>query len=237
MQFLKKLNLMKYYLHGIVYYLTLKNKVLFMKEKHQQDLTHIRKMMEGSTKFMSLSGLSGIFIGLYAIIGAVLAYVLVQDHFVAYSGSIRITKDIIKQLFAIPTAVLILSLATAYFLSKRKAKNQQYPFWNKTAKKMAFNMAIPLAFGGVLVLGLIYHKFYLLIPAATLLFYGLALINASHYTLKEIKGLGIVEACLGLLSLFDLGYGIVYWAIGFGFMHIIYGIYIYMKYERQPSTK
>ena len=232
MQFLKKLKRLKYYLEGYVNLITLKNKVLFMSNKHHQDITHIRKMMEGSTKFMSLSGLSGIFIGLYAIIGAILAYFIVQDHFIAYNGLIRITKDIIKQMFAIPLGVLLLSLATAYVLSKRKAKKQQFPFWNKTAKKMIINMAIPLAIGGIVVLGLIYHRYYILIPAATLLFYGLALINASHYTLKEIKGLGIVQSCIGLLSLFDLGYGIVYWAIGFGLMHIVYGIYIYFKYER-----
>jgi len=39
-----------------------------------QNLESIRQLMERSVKFVSLSGLSGILAGIYALIGAVLAY-------------------------------------------------------------------------------------------------------------------------------------------------------------------
>ena len=65
-----------------------------------------------------------------------------------------------------------------------------------------------------------------------LLFFGLALLNASKYTFGEIKILGISEIILGLVSMYWTSLGLLFWAIGFGLFNIIYGVYMYVKYER-----
>jgi hypothetical protein len=65
-----------------------------------------------------------------------------------------------------------------------------------------------------------------------LIFYGLALLNASKYTLKEIRYLGMSEICLGLIASAWVQFGIVFWGIGFGMLHIIYGTFMYFKYEK-----
>ena len=77
-----------------------------------------------------------------------------------------------------------------------------------------------------------YHGGYFLLPSIMLVFYGLALINASKYTLEDIRHLGYCEIVLGLLSAWFIGYGLLFWAIGFGVLHIVYGTIMYFKYDR-----
>jgi hypothetical protein len=65
-----------------------------------------------------------------------------------------------------------------------------------------------------------------------LIFYGLALINASKYTYNDIRYLGISELLIGLCSTLFLGYGLFFWAAGFGLAHIVYGALMYFKYDK-----
>jgi hypothetical protein len=113
----------------------------------------------------------------------------------------------------------------------RKSKKYNLPIWTSATKKMLFNLAIPLTVGGVFCLSLLYHQNYGLIAPATLLFYGLALINAEKYTFSDIKYLGYCQLFLGCVSLFFIGYGLVFWIIGFGILHILYGLIMFRKYK------
>jgi hypothetical protein len=70
-----------------------------------------------------------------------------------------------------------------------------------------------------------------LVAPATLIFYGLALVNAERYTLTDIKYLGYCQIGLGLISLFFLGWGLVAWTFGFGVLHIVYGLIMHKKYK------
>ena len=74
--------------------------------------------------------------------------------------------------------------------------------------------------------------FYDLLAPASLVFYGLTLINAGKFTYDEVKIVGYVEIVLGLVGLYFVGYGLLLWAIGFGLIHIFYGIYMHYKYEK-----
>ena len=66
-----------------------------------------------------------------------------------------------------------------------------------------------------------------------LIFYGIALYNASKHTLSYVKYLGFTEIILGLISAMYPGDGFWFWVIGFGFMHIIYGSLMYFKYDKK----
>ena len=138
----------------------------------------------------------------------------------------------ITSLIVIAVIVLILTFGAAIFFTSRKAKKKGQPVWNSSAKRLVVNLFIPLAAGGVFCLILLYHGIYGLIAPAMLLFYGLALLNASKYTLNDIKYLGISELTLGLIAAFWLQYSLLFWALGFGVLNIIYGISMYIKYER-----
>ena len=84
-----------------------------------------------------------------------------------------------------------------------------------------------------MVLILAWHGAVSLVAPVTLIFYGLALVNAGKYTTPEIVVLGIAEIVTGLAAAVWLPYGIWFWGAGFGFYHIIYGITLYHKYDRK----
>ncbi len=204
-----------------------------MNQKHQEDLSHIRSMMERSSRFISLSGLSGVFAGLSALIGGIYAYQLLEakssENY--YANTISFDSDLVFQLFFIAIIVLFFALSFGLFFTIRKSRKFNLPIWTTATKKMLLHLAIPLVVGGVFCLALLYHGIYVLIAPATLLFYGLALINAEQYTFSDIKYLGFSELILGCISLFFVGYGLVFWIIGFGILHIFYGLIMFKKYK------
>ncbi|WP_338407953.1 hypothetical protein [uncultured Flavobacterium sp.] len=204
-----------------------------MNQKQQEDLSHIRSMMERSSRFISLSGLSGVFAGLSALIGGLYAYLLVDrmnDEYY-YGNSISYNEDLIFQLFFIAMLILFFALSFGIFFTIRKSRKYNLPIWTIATKKMLVNLAIPLLVGGVFCLALLYHGVFVLLAPATLIFYGLALINAEKYTFSDIKYLGFCELILGCISLFYVGYGLIFWIIGFGILHILYGLLLFKKYK------
>lgn len=207
--------------------------------KYLQDITEIRSMMEQSTRFMSLSGLSGVFAGLFALLGAAIAYFLLDYHILFQKGTVCILRQpqyytlrFIGILMADGIAVLLLALGASIFFTTRKAKKKNLPIWNNSAKRMLINLFLPLIIGGMFCLILLYHRIIFLIAPCTLIFYGLALLNASKYTLSEIKYLGLFEILTGLIASFFIGYSLFFWTFGFGLLHIVYGALMYFRYEK-----
>ncbi len=227
------------------YILTLQHKVLLIyadmnkeeQSKHLDNLNEIRSLMEQSTRFISLSGIAGVFAGVFALIGIFAVY-WYSDYKLFDKGFIySIFYDIENIdffIFSFIDAAIILILAFGFgaFLTSRKAKQNNQKIWNSAVKKMLIHLFIPLATGGVFCLILLYHNLIILIAPVTLIFYGLALINASKFTFRDIKYLGVIEVLIGLTSAIFYEYGILLWTIGFGLMHIIYGIIMHVRYER-----
>ncbi|HMG10724.1 MAG TPA: hypothetical protein VK609_19565 [Mucilaginibacter sp.] len=200
-----------------------------MKEKDiHAEISSIRDLMERSAKFISLSGLSGIMAGIYALIGAGMGYQILQQ---IKGEPYRDNSLAIVELFILAFAVLFLSIGTCIWLSVRKAKKNGQPFWGTSSKRLLINMAIPLVSGGLFTFILIFHGHYGIVASSTLIFYGLALIAGSHYTYSDVKGLGIMEILLGLLAAWVPGYGLIFWSVGFGLLHIIYGTVMHFKYD------
>lgn len=209
-------------------------KVLFMESKnYHEDLSHIRTMMERSSRFISLSGLSGVFAGMAALIGAGYVYFLFQRNGIDYFAGRKNTfqPELISHLFVVGIVVLTVAVFSGYFFSAKKSKEKNLKIWDQTTKRLLFNFAVPLLTGGIFCLGLLYHGLFVFIAPATLIFYGLALVHAEKYTLTDVKYLGYCQIILGLLSFFFLGWGLVFWSVGFGILHIVYGIVMYKKYK------
>jgi hypothetical protein len=204
----------------------------------QDELTSIRSMMERSSKFISLSGLSGVLAGVYALIGAGLAYYVLyyKDAFMISRSNIPgLIPDVsakAEKLIMIAIIVLLLSVTTGIVLTIRKAKKKGQPVWGNTSRQLLFNMAVPLFTGGALMLVLLNRGYFGVIASASLIFYGLALVNASIFSFKDVRYLGICDIFLGLLAGLLPGYGLLFWAIGFGVLHIVYGSIMYIKYDR-----
>lgn len=212
-------------------------------QQYLEDLKEIRSMMEKSSRFISLSGLSGISAGIIAIIGAIVAGWYIGSHMQTLSSRMdslsfqvqtitRVDMGDVMFLLLDAIVVLFLALGSAIYFAVRKARMQDLPVWNKAAELTLINLIIPLGAGAIFCLILYSYGIYILIAPATLLFYGLALLNASKYTLFEVRYLGLCEIVLGLAGMIIPGYSLILWAVGFGILHIIYGAVMYYRYER-----
>ena len=205
--------------------------------KSIEDIKAIRKIMEESSRFLSLSGLSGVFAGITAIAGALVAYFFILDngsiHYDEYFRSLSAKETLVLrwQLMADAALVLVFSVLFALYFSIKKAKKDGKNFWTPISKRLLINLLIPLATGGVFIIVLLLQNNIQLIVPGFLIFYGLALVNAGKFTFSEIFYLGILEIITGLVSAFVPGWGLIFWIIGFGILHIIYGLAMFRKYE------
>jgi len=204
-------------------------------DKHLDELEDIRIMMENSRVYNSLSGLSGLPAGIIAILAYLISYI-VTDSFIKGQGDMAYNSPAQNFLIAVYFIVVVISLivafSTIFYLNSRKAKFLSQNFIDITMRRMFFNLFIPLVAGVVFCIMLVSKELYLLIAPCMLIFYGLAMVNASKYTLDEIRYLGLVELLIGLVAVFFSEYGLWFWLLGFGIVNIIYGAYVYYSYER-----
>ena len=194
-----------------------------------KDISEIKNLMNKSSRFISLSGLSGILAGIYALVGAAAAYFIVSN---SVRGYLILDGRVFKICIAILIGVAVLSAVTAIYLTTRKAKKNSEKIWDTSSKRLLINFLIPMVAGGLYILIILNQERYGHTAALMLIFYGLALINASKYSIGDIRYLGYIEICLGLICAFVPSYGFWFWVIGFGVMHIIYGTLMYFKYDK-----
>lgn len=212
---------------------------------HLDTLQDIKKMMERSSRFISLSGLSGIAAGICALVGAWFAKGIIDANRFSYvdlkhigrgdDDTITIGDWMGNQLFQVAVITFIAAFVLAFIFTYLRSKKTGTPIWGTTARRLMINVMVPMIAGGIYLLKLLENGTYGYIAPGCLLFYGLAVLNASKYTLPETRFLGYGQILLGIISLWYIGYGIYFWALGFGVLHIIYGIFMWWKYERAPN--
>ncbi len=201
-------------------------------EKYLRDLKEIREMMNRSSRFISLSGFSGISVGIIALAGTYLAYRLVylQQEYLGYHP-VELSDRSFTLLLVIALSTILLSFLSGIFFTTRETRKKNLKVWDGQTRRLLINFLIPLIAGGIICLILLHQGFLGLAAPLTLVFYGLALLNASKYTLNEIRSLGLLEIVLGLLAMQFIQYGLLFWSLGFGLLHIIYGVLVYLKYR------
>lgn len=198
-------------------------------EKYIQDLREIKRLMNRSSRFLSLSGLSGIMAGVYALIGSFWAYQLLKGETIYIRNYSPENISLVIKLLLIAAGVAVFAIATAYILTSKRAQKNHEKIWDASTKMMLIHFAIPLLTGAVFGLILLVHEHFGIIAPISLIFYGLALVNASKFTLDTVKYLGISEVIVGLFAAYYVGYGLYFWAFGFGILHIVYGSVMYWK--------
>lgn len=202
-----------------------------------QTLAEIRDLMNRSSKFLSLSGLSGISAGIVALVGAGVAHLKLNTGYLSYEGAGLLTNSTRREVFEFllidGACVLLAAILLGVFFTVRKARHLGESVWNAASKRLLVSLLIPLATGGIFCLALLNYGIVWVTFPATLIFYGLALLNASRYTLRDVEYLGISQVVVGLISLFLTGYNLLMWAFGFGVLHIIYGMFMYFKYDKK----
>jgi hypothetical protein len=212
-------------------------------QEQLDDLKQIRSLMEKSSKFIGLSGLSGVSAGVCAIIGAAITYNYLGIRPFEYEHASNLyfekARDADKwglnyQAFFIgmATIIVIVAISLGIYFTTRHAKKKGQSIWDATARRLLLSLAVPLGAGGIICLAFLYHGSIEYMAPCTLVFYGLALINGSKFTFPEVYYLGIIEIVLGIVAMFLLAYGLEFWVLGFGILHIIYGTMMYSKYEK-----
>ena len=208
-----------------------------------QELKQIRALMERSSRFISLSGLSGVSAGFFALVGASLAYYYLDyrpfqsgEYYLKAASAMKWGMSY-KSFFMLDAlSVVALAIGFGIYFTTRKARVKGQSIWDKSARQMLLQILIPLCAGGVFCLKLLYFGDFAMVAPATLIFYGLALVNGSKFTLHDVFYFGVAEVLLGLIALFNLDYGLEFWTLGFGVLHIVYGYLMYYKYERTNLT-
>ncbi len=220
-------------------YLLCISKYFAMTEQHEQlqSLHEIRNIMDRSTRFQSLSGLSGIFVGLFALAGAGAVQWYLGIHQSGYSAlsQNRLGAEAVQYTLLVAAAVFGLAAGTVLYFTGLKARKAKQSAWTSQAKRLLTNFCLPMAVGGAFCGVLLFHGIGYLVAPAMLIFYGLALINSSKYTFADLRALGICELGLGIISSFAVGYGLLAWALGFGLLHVIFGSMLYYKYEKNSK--
>lgn len=209
------------------------------KQEHPlETLDEIRNLMQQSTRFISLSGLSGIVAGITALCGMAAAYIYLglglcdEGYYRHFHGGLSFFSRPLVFFVVDAMVVLILALLSGIYFTTRNARRKGLEIWNGVTVRMLFALFIPLVAGGLFCLILLLYGLVFLIAPLMLVFYGLALINASKYTLKEVWYLGLFQVITGLVASLFPGYGLLFWGFGFGIMHIVYGTVMYIRYER-----
>lgn len=197
-----------------------------------ETLKDIKRIMERSSRFISLSGLSGVAVGICALIGATFAWFRINLYYKAYITGNMCPSCLKEDLLMIASIVFVSAFITATLFTFLKTKKEGVAIWGNTARRLLWNTMLPMLAGGFVLLRMIQLDQYQLVAPASLIFYGLALINGSKYTIGEVRYLGYAEILLGIINLWLLHQGLICWAIGFGIFHIIYGIVMWLKYER-----
>ncbi|WP_346238020.1 hypothetical protein ABDK00_002985 [Niabella insulamsoli] len=208
-----------------------------MNENIREDLQHIRKMMEQSSRFISLSGMSGVVAGIIAIIGAGVAYFIYDadgsNYMVGFPEMYN--RQMISRLVILALLVLAGALTSGILFTVKNSKRKGLKIWTATTRQLLLSLAVPLIAGGLFCIACLYQHYFTIVAPATLVFYGLALVNAARYTYSDIQNLGYCEILLGIVALFIPGYTLFFWALGFGVLHIVYGLVMYRKYEKKED--
>lgn len=217
-----------------------------MNEQQQtlDELQHIKKMMERSSRFISLSGLSGVAAGMCALAGAWFANNVIVENggpsgyrevFIRPLDSMTLQDFLGHRLFQIAIVTFCAAFCFSFLFTWLRSKKNNTPIWGYTAQRLLINVAVPMVAGGIYLFKQMQFGNYGLIAPGCLIFYGLALVNASKYTYGEIRWLGYCQLLLGIINCWFVGYGLYFWAMGFGVLHILYGIVMWYRYEKNKQ--
>jgi hypothetical protein len=201
-----------------------------------ETLKDIKQLMERSSRFISLSGLSGVAAGVCALGGAWVANGILNEFIKSYkteSFKSEATDILSLELLGLAVAIFLVASLSALYFTSRKAKKRNLPMWDHTSRRLLWNLLVPLLAGGAFIICMLKYNEWRFVAPSCLIFYGLALVNASKYTLTDIRYLGYCEIILGLINMMFIGYGLYFWAVGFGILHIIYGAMMWFKCERK----
>src|SRR5689334_2095110 len=146
-------------------------------QQPEEIVKDIRNMMERSSRFISLSGLSGIAAGVCALAGAAIARNILGSYYGDYNSRGLFSNDDFSKLkiklLGLGCAVFIVAFLSSFYFTWRRSRKHGTPLWGHTSKRLFWNTIIPLAAGAGFVLAMLMYDEWRFIAHACLVFYGL----------------------------------------------------------------
>jgi hypothetical protein len=188
-----------------------------MREHALDNIRFIRDAMERAGSFTSIPGWGGVGVGITAIVTAVIA-----QQFLGKSLRLWLATWLAE---AVVAAIIGFGTMTL------KARRSEAPFMSGAAKRFFISYFAPLVAGAVITFALVRVEAYAAIPATWLLLYGTAFVSSGAFSIRVIPVMGIAFMLFGVLSAFvPLNASNVILGIGFGGLHIIFGLIIARSY-------
>ncbi len=174
-------------------------------------LEYIRQTMEGATSFTAVPGWGMVLLGTTALATALLA------------RSIESQTNWVLLWLGEAFAAAVISLIAMV----KKTGSIEKLASNIPARRCALSLVPPLAAGGVLTVVMMNEHFYQALPGMWLMLYGVAVITGGAFSVRVIPVMGICFAVFGTAALgFPAGWATAAMAIGFGGLHIFFGLWI-----------
>ncbi len=150
--------------------------------------------------------------------GAIIGGTAVSAGAVAFGRSVQ-------QQFAIWLIEALVALALAFWSVRAKSRRLALP--SKAAKRALLSFAPPLLAGAVLSVVLYRAQLLGLIPGTWLMLYGAAVVTGGAFSVRIVPVMGLCFMSLGAAAIFaPLGWQDTLLTLGFGVIHIVFGIVI-----------
>ena len=184
-------------------------------DRAMDNLRFIRETMERSTSFTAVSGVAGMIMGAVAMVAAVVA-------------STRRTPE--AWLLTWLIAALVAGLAALWAMI-RKARASGVSLLSGPGSKFALFFTPPIVVGALLTAALVRVDLLSVLPGAWLLLYGTAVVSGGAFSVRIVPMMGVGFMLVGALALFaPPAWGDEFMAVGFGVLHIVFGLVIWRKH-------
>ena len=179
------------------------------------NLSFIRDTMERATSFTAVPGWGGVAMGVVALVAAGLA---------------RRSADASEWLAIwVVAAALAAGIGAAALV--RKARRAEGYVLTRPARRFLLGYLPPIFVGALLTAALSRGTLVGALPGTWLLLYGTGLVTGGVFSVRIVPVMGACFMALGALALFSPEeWGNVWMALGFGILHIVFGLLIARRY-------
>ena len=184
-------------------------------DRAQDDLRFIRRAMERSGTFTAVPGLGGAGMGVVGVAAALI-------------GSMQPTAE---RWLATWLGAAAIAFVIGLVSMLRKASRAGVPLTGAVGRRFALSLSAPLAAGAALTAGLAQAGTWSLMPAVWLLLYGTGVVTGGAMSVPVVAIAGGCFMALGAAALVTPpAWGNVWLGLGFGLVHIGFGLYIARKH-------
>jgi hypothetical protein len=184
-------------------------------DRAMDNLRYIRETMERAGSFTAVSGWGIVTIGATAIAAAWLAGAMASP-----AGWL-----------AVWTVEAVLALAIGVLSVARKARAAGMPLLSGPGRKVALILSPPLMAGAVLTAVMFGEGILAPLPGMWLLLFGAGVVAAGAFSVRIVPVMGLTFMLLGSAALLlPAGWGNGLMALGFGGLHIFFGVLIARRY-------